>query len=70
MPFDIEFTKAARDHVRDYKKFEQQIILDAIEGQLSLEPTKETRNRKPLSESKLSDWELRIQRSASLRRPG
>ena len=29
MPFDIEFTKAARDHVRGYKKFEQQIILDA-----------------------------------------
>lgn len=42
------------------KKFEQQIILDAIEEQLSCEPNVETRNRKRLGENELSDWELRI----------
>jgi hypothetical protein len=36
MPFNIEFTQRAADHVRQYKKFEQQIILDPIEGQLIL----------------------------------
>jgi mRNA-degrading endonuclease RelE of RelBE toxin-antitoxin system len=62
MPFEIEFTKAAADHVRRYKKFEQQIILDSIAEQLQDEPATKTRNRKPLRTSELSDWELRIQR--------
>jgi mRNA-degrading endonuclease RelE of RelBE toxin-antitoxin system len=62
MPFDIQFTQAAADHVRGYKKFEQQIILDAIEEQLTHQPTTETRNRKPLSPNELANWELRIQR--------
>ena len=62
MPFEIEFTKAAAEQVRSYKTFEQQVILDAIEEQLANEPAKETRNRKPLRENKLSDWELRVQR--------
>jgi len=59
MAFDIEFTQAAADHVRAYRKFEQQIILDAIEEQLGHEPTTGTRNRKRLGESEMADWELR-----------
>jgi mRNA-degrading endonuclease RelE of RelBE toxin-antitoxin system len=61
MAFEIQFTKTAADHVRAYKKFEQRIILDAIESQLHHEPTTETRNRKRLGENELSDWELRVQ---------
>lgn len=61
MKFEIAFTQTAADHVRAYRKFEQRIILDAIDEQLSHEPTTETRNRKRLSESELSDWELRVQ---------
>jgi mRNA-degrading endonuclease RelE of RelBE toxin-antitoxin system len=60
MAVEIHFTKTAADHVRAYKKFEQKIILDAIEEQLQHEPTTETRNRKPLGPNELSDWELRV----------
>jgi mRNA-degrading endonuclease RelE of RelBE toxin-antitoxin system len=61
MKFEIAFTQTAADHIRAYRKFEQRIILEAIDEQLSHEPTTETRNRKRLSESELSDWELRVQ---------
>jgi mRNA-degrading endonuclease RelE of RelBE toxin-antitoxin system len=62
MPFNIEFTRPAADHVRGFKKFEQQIILDAIDVHLTYEPTIETKNRKPLSRNELSNWELRVQK--------
>ena len=61
MAFEINFTQTAAAHVRAYRKFEQQIILDAIEEQLRYEPTTETRNRKRLGENELSNWELRVQ---------
>jgi mRNA-degrading endonuclease RelE of RelBE toxin-antitoxin system len=61
MKFEIAFTPPAADQIRSYRKFEQKRILDAIDEQLSHEPTTETRNRKRLSESELSDWELRVQ---------
>lgn len=60
MAFEINLTPTAANHMRTYKKFEQQMILDAIEAQLSYEPTVETRNRKRLGENELSDWELRV----------
>ena len=62
MPFEIEFTQTAANHVRAYRKFEQQIVLDAIGEQLPHEATTETRNRKRLGENELSDWELRVQK--------
>ncbi len=62
MPFEIEFTRTAADHVHGYKKFEQQIILDAVAEQLPQDATKEARNRKRLSENELSDWELRVEK--------
>ncbi len=46
MVFEINFTPIAATHVRAYRKFEQQIILDAIEEQLRYEPMTETRQRK------------------------
>ena len=58
--FEIDFTPTAARHIRTYRKFEQQIILDGIETQLLYEPTVETRNRKRLGENILSNWELRI----------
>lgn len=62
MKFEIEFTKIAADHVRVYRKFEQQVIIEAVTEQLTHEPTVETRNRKRLGENELSDWELRVQK--------
>jgi mRNA-degrading endonuclease RelE of RelBE toxin-antitoxin system len=61
MTFEIDFTRTAADHVRAYRKFEQQIILGAVEEQLRHEPTTETRNRKRLGENEFADWELRVQ---------
>jgi mRNA-degrading endonuclease RelE of RelBE toxin-antitoxin system len=61
MAFEINFTHIAATHVRAYRKFEQQIILDAIEEQLRHEPMTETRQRKRLGENTMSDWELRVQ---------
>ena len=60
MAFEIELTQTAAEHIRAFRKFEQQIILDAVAVQLPYEPTKESRNRKLLGENELSDWELRV----------
>jgi mRNA-degrading endonuclease RelE of RelBE toxin-antitoxin system len=62
MEFGIDLTQRAADHVRAYRKFEQRIILDAIQEQLQYEPALETRSRKRLGDNELSDWELRIQK--------
>jgi mRNA-degrading endonuclease RelE of RelBE toxin-antitoxin system len=43
-----------------FRKFDRNIILDAIKAQLPFEPLTETRNRKPLRLNPLADWELRI----------
>jgi mRNA-degrading endonuclease RelE of RelBE toxin-antitoxin system len=42
------------------KKADQNIVLDAIERQLSTEPLAQTRNRKPLRSNGLSSWEVRV----------
>ena len=38
----------------------QNEILDAIDSHLRYEPTVETRNRKPLRDSEMAEWELRV----------
>jgi len=60
MTFAIEFTQTAADHVRAFRKFEQQMVLDAVEEQLRHEPMTETRNKKRLGSNDLSNWELRV----------
>lgn len=42
MAFDIQFTALAAAHVRSYRKFEQRVIFDGIEEQLTYEPGSET----------------------------
>ena len=56
----IEFTEDALEDLRFLKKFEQRFLLDAIERQLSADPSIETRNRKPLRPNEVSAWELRV----------
>jgi mRNA-degrading endonuclease RelE of RelBE toxin-antitoxin system len=60
MRFVLDFTDAALDDLAFFKKYEQTLILDQIEVQLSYEPLNETRNRKPLELNALGEWELRI----------
>jgi mRNA-degrading endonuclease RelE of RelBE toxin-antitoxin system len=59
--FRVEFTERAFVHLESFRKFERNIILDAVKAQLPYQPTEETRNRKLLRDNPLADWELRIQ---------
>jgi mRNA-degrading endonuclease RelE of RelBE toxin-antitoxin system len=60
--FALELMASARDDLRFFQKFEQQLILDAIELQLYNEPLTPTRNRKLLRPNHLAEWELRVDR--------
>jgi mRNA-degrading endonuclease RelE of RelBE toxin-antitoxin system len=56
----IQLTKSAEEHFADLTARQQAIVLNAIKVQLRHEPTRETRNRKPLRPNPLAPWELRI----------
>jgi mRNA-degrading endonuclease RelE of RelBE toxin-antitoxin system len=58
--FEIVFTESAFDDLRFLKKAEQNVVVDAIEDQLTKEPLVQTRNRKPLRPNNLSSWEARV----------
>jgi mRNA-degrading endonuclease RelE of RelBE toxin-antitoxin system len=66
MPFTIAITEPAYDELQAIKSFYRTQIIDAIDEQLTHEPTVETRNRKILigfqSNFKHGDpvWELRV----------
>ena len=57
--FTITFTQSALDDVASLKKAEQTTVIAVVERQLTTEPLKETRNRKPLTDNPLASWELR-----------
>jgi addiction module RelE/StbE family toxin len=61
MKYKIQFSRRADDDLQYFKVFEQRIIVQAIEEQLTQQPKVETRNRKPLSDNPVASWELRIQ---------
>jgi mRNA-degrading endonuclease RelE of RelBE toxin-antitoxin system len=56
MKFDVEVTDSALDDLHYFKKAEQNVILDAIEEQLTATPLTPTRNRKALRPNDLSAW--------------
>lgn len=58
--FEIIFNGSSTGHLRKYKKFDRNRILDTIKEQLMVEPNTETKNKKTLRDNPLSDWELRI----------
>ena len=60
--FKIELTESALDDLRFLEKYEQTLILDVIEQQLSGDPLTPTRNRKQLRPNELSAWELRVRK--------
>src|SRR5436190_20899378 len=59
--FALRFSEDAERHLKQFSKRDQGIILDAVEEQLSHQPTVQTRNRKLLRENPLAAWEVRIQ---------
>ncbi len=60
MPYHIEYSPEAEEHLRTLTARQQVIVLDAVDKQLLHEPTVETRNRKPMRPNPLAPWELRI----------
>ena len=61
MPYQIEFAKAVKSHLDVLTAGRRSTVLGAIEKQLTNEPCKETRNRKPLRPNPVAPWELRVQ---------
>ena len=59
--FRIVFTPEAIDDLRQFRKYDQQHIVAAIETQLLYQPAHETRHRKRLRPNALAEWELRVQ---------
>src|SRR5947209_6266667 len=60
MPYRIEYSPAAEDHLRALTARQRTIILDEVDAQLAQQPTVATRNRKPMRPNPLAPWELRI----------
>jgi mRNA-degrading endonuclease RelE of RelBE toxin-antitoxin system len=60
LPYSIEYSPDAEDHLRFLTARQQAIVLDTVDEQLMYQPTVETRNRKPMRPNPLAPWELRI----------
>jgi mRNA-degrading endonuclease RelE of RelBE toxin-antitoxin system len=60
LPYHIEYSPDAENHLRALTAMQQRIVLDAVDRQLAHQPTNETRNRKPMRPNPLAPWELRI----------
>ncbi|MFZ5818604.1 MAG: type II toxin-antitoxin system RelE family toxin [Chloroflexota bacterium] len=60
MPYRIEYSPDAEDHLRMLTARQQAQVLDAVEEQLTHQPFIETRNRKFMRPNALAPWELRI----------
>ena len=60
MPYHIEYSPVAEDHLFRLTARQRAIVLYTVEKQLSYEPMVETRNRKPMRPNPLAPWELRI----------
>jgi len=60
LPYRIEYSPEAEDHLRALTARQQAIVLDGVDKQLLHEPTVETRNRKPMRPNSIAPWELRL----------
>ena len=60
MPYDIQYSPDAEDHLRRFTARQQRIVIDTVDRQLLNQPHVETRNRKPMRPNPIAPWELRI----------
>ena len=60
MAYEVRFAESARSHLKALTSRQRRKAIEAIEAQLTHEPSNETRNRKPLRPNPLAPWELRI----------
>ena len=59
MPYRIEISPEARDHLRTLTARQRDMLLDEVQRQLTQEPIVPTRNRKRMRPNDLATWELR-----------
>lgn len=60
MLFRVEYSSESEEHLRRLTAFQQVVVLDTVDEQLTHEPHIETRNRKPMRPNPVAPWELRI----------
>ncbi len=60
MSYEIRFDPDSRQHLRGMSAYDRAIVVSAIEVQLIHAPAEETRHRKPIGDSPLGTWELRV----------
>lgn len=60
MPYEIEYSPDAEDHLRMLTARQRTIVLDEVDKQLVDQPTVETRNRKLMRPNPVAPWELRL----------
>lgn len=60
MPYAIEYSPDAEDHLGALTTRQQTIVMDTVDKQLTHQPTVEARNRKPMRPNPVAPWELRI----------
>ena len=60
MPYRIQYSPDAEDHLRGLTARQRAIVLDTIDRQLVHQPTTEARNRKPMRPNPLAPWVLRV----------
>ena len=60
MPYRIEYSPDAVDHLRGLAVGDQRTVVDAVDKHLTYQPLVETRNRKPMRPNPVAPWELRV----------
>ena len=60
MAYEIQFAASASRQLKTLNANDRALLIVEIEKQLSVEPLKQTRNRKPLRPNPIAPWELRI----------
>jgi mRNA-degrading endonuclease RelE of RelBE toxin-antitoxin system len=60
VPFHVEISPAAVEHLVQLTARDRSLVLDKIDEQLLHQPDVPTRNRKPMRPNALAPWELRI----------
>jgi len=60
LPYIIDYSPEAEDHLRWLTTRQQRTVVDNVERRLLHEPTVETKNRKPMRPNPVAPWELRL----------
>jgi mRNA interferase RelE/StbE len=60
VPYRVDYSEAAKEHLRGLTARERSLVLAKVSEQLVHQPTVPTRNRKLMRENPMATWELRI----------